>query len=180
MVKDNLKENISIKTSLHSNKPNYIFRGSHACETQHLMYPFSVRTIPPLELCEEPLRAMEFPLPFSPPLHSLPTLTLQPIQLWLEKPLGFQSLQSFDHNEFQSLPPPTLCSHLYLTSYKEESAEWRDKERKAVIDRNVQRENHTQKIKPGKNAVWKHNIKSKSHGNKNILWILKERNVLNM
>lgn len=79
---------------------------------------------------------MEFSLLLSPPLHSLPTLTLKPIQLWLEKPLGFQSLQSFDHNEFQSLPPPTLCSHLYLTSY-EESAEWRNKERKAVIEREV-------------------------------------------
>lgn len=77
---------------------------------------------------------MEFSLLLSPPLHSLPTLTLQPIQLWLEKPLSFQSLQSFDHNEFQSLPPPTLCSHLYWRSYKEESAEWRDKECKAVIE----------------------------------------------
>lgn len=158
MVKHNSKENISIKTSPHSNKPNYIFWGSHACETQHLMYPFSGRAIPPLELGGEPLRVLHWRWssrsPLSPPLHSLPTLTLQPIQLWLEKPLGFQSLQSFDHNEFQSLPSPTLCSHLYLTSYKEASADWRDKERKAVvIDRNVQWENQTQKIQPDRNML---------------------------
>lgn len=79
---------------------------------------------------------MKFSLLLSLPLHSLPTLTLQPIQLWLEKPLGFQSLQSFDHNEFQSLPSPTLCSHLY-SNYKEVSAEWRDKEWKALIEREV-------------------------------------------
>lgn len=74
---------------------------------------------------------MESSLLLYSPLHNLPTLTLQPIQLWLEKPLGLQSLQSFDHNEFQSLPPPALCSLSTWRSYKRKNAERRDKESRA-------------------------------------------------
>lgn len=81
---------------------------------------------------------MESSLLLYSPLHNLPTLTLQPIQLWLEKPLGFQSLQSFDHNEFQSLPPPALCSLSNWRSYKRKTAERGDKERRACRRWNMQ------------------------------------------
>lgn len=127
---------------------------------------------------ESATSTMEFSLLLSPPLHSLPTLTLQPIQLWLEKPLGFQSLQSFDHNEFQSLPPPTLCSHLCLRSYKEASTEWRDKERKAAsrTETRFQQQNHTLKIKPEKWLGLKVKEKTqKSWFKKNPTWCVYHR-----
>lgn len=51
-----------------------IFRVSHGHETPHLKYPFSVRTIPPLEPCEEPLKALHWRWSSrsSFPLHSSP------------------------------------------------------------------------------------------------------------
>lgn len=53
------------------------FRVSHGHETQHLKHPFSVRTIPPLEPREEPLKALHrrwssrssFPLHSPQPAH---------------------------------------------------------------------------------------------------------------
>lgn len=156
IVKDNLKIRILKKASVLYSKPEYIVRGSHASETASYV---SIQcqnnsTIRALwRAFESAPLTMESPRPLSPPFHSLPTLTLQRIQLWLEKPLSFQSLQSFDHNEFQSLSPPTLCSH--LTSYKEESAEWREGACEAFIDRSIRQENHSQKIRLEKVTEWK-------------------------
>lgn len=156
IVKDNLKIRILKKASVLYSKPEYIVRGSHASETASYV---SIQcqnnsTIRALwRAFESAPLTMESPRPLSPPFHCLPTLTLQRIQLWLERPLSFQSLQSFDHNEFQSLSPPTLCSH--LTSYKEESAEWREGACEAFIDRSIRQENHSQKIRLEKVTEWK-------------------------
>lgn len=127
MVKHNLEEKILRTTEPLCSvlKLKTLWEGVMPVK-QHLMYLFSVRTIPPLErwrAFESAPLTMESPHPLSPLFHSLPTLTLQRIQLWLEKPLSFQSLQSFDHNEFQSLSPPTLCSHLTVRRRRVQNGE---------------------------------------------------------